>query len=196
MCLFNVFRLFTHNIPKTIAATSFHFFFKTKSFPVCLSSVYPECAQSVKGCIHLQLIATCLDRKQSQVWLVLGGNDQRPCGLIFFFFFGLMDKAPDFGSGDCRFESCHGRFLLQSRLTRKSCCGEGIGLSSRSTAARSQCTSGPNKDIMSSSPFDCSSDAALHDLDSSSKEKLCYSLTESGVLTFPLHVKIYDIYFT
>ena len=27
----------------------------------------------------------------------------RPCG--------LMDKAPDFGSGDCRFESCHGRFL-------------------------------------------------------------------------------------
>ena len=20
-----------------------------------------------------------------------------------------MDKAPDFGSGDCRFESCHGR---------------------------------------------------------------------------------------
>ena len=28
----------------------------------------------------------------------------RPCG--------LMDKAPDFGSGDCRFESCHGRFLL------------------------------------------------------------------------------------
>ena len=22
---------------------------------------------------------------------------------------GLMDKAPDFGSGDCRFESCHGR---------------------------------------------------------------------------------------
>ena len=23
-----------------------------------------------------------------------------------------MDKAPDFGSGDCRFESCHGRFFL------------------------------------------------------------------------------------
>ena len=22
---------------------------------------------------------------------------------------GLMDKAPDFGSGDCRFESCHTR---------------------------------------------------------------------------------------
>ena len=21
-----------------------------------------------------------------------------------------MDKAPDFGSGDCRFESCHGRY--------------------------------------------------------------------------------------
>ena len=28
----------------------------------------------------------------------------RPCG--------LMDKAPDFGSGDCRFESCHGRYLF------------------------------------------------------------------------------------
>ena len=28
---------------------------------------------------------------------------QRPCG--------LMDKAPDFGSGDCRFESCHGHNL-------------------------------------------------------------------------------------
>ena len=27
----------------------------------------------------------------------------RPCG--------PMDMAPDFGSGDCRFESCHGRFL-------------------------------------------------------------------------------------
>ena len=24
---------------------------------------------------------------------------------------GLMDKAPDFGSGDCRFESCHDRFF-------------------------------------------------------------------------------------
>ena len=32
-------------------------------------------------------------------------NEQaRPCG--------LMDKAPDFGSGDCRFESCHGRYLF------------------------------------------------------------------------------------
>ena len=28
----------------------------------------------------------------------------RPCG--------LMDKAPDFGSGDCRFESCHGRLEI------------------------------------------------------------------------------------
>ena len=24
---------------------------------------------------------------------------------------GLMDKASDFGSGDCRFESCHDRFV-------------------------------------------------------------------------------------
>ena len=31
----------------------------------------------------------------------------RPCG--------LMDKAPDFGSGDCRFESCHGRLFLVSQ---------------------------------------------------------------------------------
>ena len=23
-----------------------------------------------------------------------------------------MDKAPDFGSGDCRFESCHGRYIF------------------------------------------------------------------------------------
>jgi hypothetical protein len=28
---------------------------------------------------------------------------KRPCG--------LMDKAPDFESGDCRFESCQGRIL-------------------------------------------------------------------------------------
>ena len=27
---------------------------------------------------------------------------------------GLMDKAPDFGSGDCRFESCHDRHFLSS----------------------------------------------------------------------------------
>ena len=27
---------------------------------------------------------------------------------------GLMDKAPDFGSGDCRFESCHGRNIFLS----------------------------------------------------------------------------------
>ena len=29
---------------------------------------------------------------------------QRPCG--------LTDKASDFGSEDCRFESCHGRILF------------------------------------------------------------------------------------
>lgn len=27
---------------------------------------------------------------------------------------GLMDKASDFGSEDCRFESCHGRSFLSS----------------------------------------------------------------------------------
>ena len=25
---------------------------------------------------------------------------------------GPMDKAPDFESGDCRFESCHGRSII------------------------------------------------------------------------------------
>ena len=32
-----------------------------------------------------------------------------------------MDKAPDFGSGDCRFESCHGRrkFLFNYYLICK-----------------------------------------------------------------------------
>ena len=29
---------------------------------------------------------------------------------------GLMDKAPDFGSGDCRFESCHARFLFSTNI--------------------------------------------------------------------------------
>ena len=37
---------------------------------------------------------------------------------------GLMDKAPDFGSGDCRFESCHSRindrlFLLIALIIKK-----------------------------------------------------------------------------
>ena len=40
-------------------------------------------------------------------------STERPCG--------LMDKAPDFGSGDCRFESCHGRlektFFLAHKIT-------------------------------------------------------------------------------
>ena len=34
----------------------------------------------------------------------------RPCG--------LMDKASDFGSGDCRFESCHGRINKFSSVIR------------------------------------------------------------------------------
>ena len=37
----------------------------------------------------------------------------RPCG--------LMDKAPDFGSGDCRFESCHGRIFCHD-MTLIFCC--------------------------------------------------------------------------
>ena len=34
---------------------------------------------------------------------------------------GLMDKAPDFGSGDCRFESCHSRNYNQFFFT---CCSD------------------------------------------------------------------------
>ena len=58
----------------------------------------------VKGRLHLQMIATCFDGKRHQARLVISTQHIRPCG--------LMDKAPDFGSGDCRFESCHGRFLF------------------------------------------------------------------------------------
>ena len=31
---------------------------------------------------------------------------------------GPMDKAPDFGSGDCRFKSCHDRNILMTTETR------------------------------------------------------------------------------
>ena len=37
--------------------------------------------------------------------------NQGPCG--------LMDKASDFGSEDCRFESCHGRVFLFNNKTYK-----------------------------------------------------------------------------
>ena len=40
---------------------------------------------------------------------LIGGIYQvRPCG--------LMDKAPDFGSGDCRFESCHGQQFFLPKM--------------------------------------------------------------------------------
>jgi hypothetical protein len=53
--------------------------------------------------------------QQEQIELALEGNYsclknisllkiKRPCG--------LMDKASDFGSGDCRFESCLGQFIF------------------------------------------------------------------------------------
>ena len=57
-----------------------------------------------KGRLELQIIATLLERRQNKVLQMLGIQHLRPCG--------LMDKAPDFGSGDCRFESCHGRYFL------------------------------------------------------------------------------------
>ena len=44
----------------------------------------------------------CLDLELMS--LLMSTDHLRPCG--------LMDKAPDFGSGDCRFESCHGRYFL------------------------------------------------------------------------------------
>ena len=48
----------------------------------------------------------------ASVWDVTNADMVSSCG--------LMDKAPDFGSGDCRFESCHGRILLlfYTRQTR------------------------------------------------------------------------------
>ena len=49
-------------------------------------------------------IAVDVEKLPGVTWLNVYGIHLRPCG--------LMDKAPDFGSGDCRFESCHGRFLL------------------------------------------------------------------------------------
>ena len=41
----------------------------------------------------------------------LSGTPSRSCG--------LMDKAPDFGSGDCRFESCHDRNVLDKKKPKK-----------------------------------------------------------------------------
>ena len=41
---------------------------------------------------------------QNTLWWVSSPHQVRSCG--------LMDKAPDFGSGDCRFESCHDRFCF------------------------------------------------------------------------------------
>ena len=61
----------------------------------------------VKGRLHLPVVATCFDGKENETLLVTSTQHRRPCG--------LMDKAPDFGSGDCRFESCHGRLFLVSQ---------------------------------------------------------------------------------
>ena len=61
------------------------------------------------GCVNSEacwapLIATQLGRIHSKVlyWDLF----------IHLRLCGLMDKAPDFGSGDCRFESCHDRYFL------------------------------------------------------------------------------------
>ena len=58
--------------------------------------------------VHRKWSKTCIESIATQVaeikrWLC------RPTVLSPAWPCGLMDKAPDFGSGDCRFESCHGR---------------------------------------------------------------------------------------
>ena len=53
---------------------------------------------------HSGVIATWLASFGGYKYANRWDGQARPCG--------LMDKAPDFGSGDCRFESCHGRFLF------------------------------------------------------------------------------------
>ena len=53
---------------------------------------------------HSEVIATWLATFGGCECAIWWDEEARPCG--------LMDKAPDFGSGDCRFESCHGRFLF------------------------------------------------------------------------------------
>ena len=50
-----------------------------------------------------QQVATLLEMCKCLLIPMCHWTYMRPCG--------LMDKAPDFGSGDCRFESCHGRKL-------------------------------------------------------------------------------------
>ena len=66
---------------------------------------------------------------------LLGGQ----VGLPHVWPCGLMDKAPDFGSGDCRFESCHGRsksfdmilkvVKMMSKWTSSSTCDVTMGRS-------------------------------------------------------------------
>lgn len=54
-------------------------------------------------------IATDMDTEQS----ALSNAQSRPCG--------PMDKASDFGSEDCRFESCQGRILINVRHETSHC---------------------------------------------------------------------------
>ena len=53
-------------------------------------------------------IAVDVEKLPGVTWLIVYGTHLRPRG--------LMDKAPDFGSWDCRFESCHGRFFSEKCL--------------------------------------------------------------------------------
>ena len=72
----------------------------------------------VQSIVHSESWLACCNRFCNSVYTLCSYTSHfysRPCG--------LMDKAPDFGSGDCRFESCHGRFILQSTLKRKLCFG-------------------------------------------------------------------------
>ena len=49
---------------------------------------------------------------QLQSWLKQLGLIVEYFGRLRKWACGLMDKAPDFGSGDCRFESCHARAMF------------------------------------------------------------------------------------
>ena len=55
-----------------------------------------------------QFLATYLGRATCSVPSTMFTHYKGPCG--------LMDKAPDFGSGDCRFESCHGRVFFSKQI--------------------------------------------------------------------------------
>ena len=99
-------------IPNTMLFRLLHYHRKTifNMFNSALSGFFVSAWERLKvGCVNPEacwapLIATRLGRQYSKVlyWDLF----------IHLRLCGLMDKAPDFGSGDCRFESCHDRYFL------------------------------------------------------------------------------------